>query len=517
MKSLNLKFIDSLNFTSSHLADLRKLGEFRGKQDLFNKKSKETLKILRTHAVIESVESSNRLEQITAPYQRIKGLINKETSPKNRSETEIAGYRDALNLIHESYEHMAISTNIIKQLHTMIYRYLSEDGGHFKIEDNKIIEKDSLGNTVRERFTPTSALQTPQAMDDLCKNYSDCLNTHTIDPMILFPLLILDFLCIHPFKDGNGRISRLLTLLALYRHGYEVGKYISLERIFEESKDSYYGTLHKSSQGWHKAEYDPFPWMEYFWGVMIRAYKEFEENIINIKETTGSKGSKAEQIKFVISKKIGPFSISDIEKDCPEISRDMIRHVLRQLRDEEKIHSQGIGRNAKWQMNSLINIKVTSQGKNLEGINVLLVFPNNTYKQAITDKNGETNIYVHSTKMPMTIFAASERYSAYLKKDWIPLTNILIELQALPNGGSVIFPNNIGYVPELQGRLNPILDPSNRTYLYTINIAVNGGKKQPVSFKFKEKLHLKDSNGTEKTISIIEIKGQSSLIEYCDI
>lgn len=348
MHSLSLKFINSLNFTSSQLADLRKLGEYRGRQDLFSKKSQEALKILRTHAVIESVESSNRIEQITAPYQRIKGLVNKETSPKNRSEKEIAGYRDALNLIHESYEHMAISTNIIKQLHTMIYRYLSEDGGHFKIKDNKIIEKDSLGNTVRERFTPTSALQTPQAMDDLCKNYSDCLNTHTIDPMILFPLLILDFLCIHPFKDGNGRISRLLTLLALYRHGYEVGKYISLERIFEESKEGYYKTLHQSSQGWHEAKHDPFPWTDYFWGVIIKAYKEFEERVINIKETIGGKGSKTEQIKFSISKKIGPFAISDIEKDCPGISRDWIRHILQQLRMEGKIRSMGVGRGAKW-------------------------------------------------------------------------------------------------------------------------------------------------------------------------
>ena len=517
MRSLNLKFIDSLNFTSSHLADLRKLGEFRGKQDAFNKKSKEALKILKKHAIIESIESSNRLEQITAPYQRIKGLVNKATSPKNRSEKEIAGYRDALNLIHESYNHMVISTNVIKQLHTIIYRHLAEDGGHFKSTDNKIIERDLNNNIVRERFTPVSALQTPQAMENLCANYIDFLGNHNIDPLILCPLLILDFLCIHPFKDGNGRLSRLLTLLILHHHGYEVGKYISLERIFEESKDSYYRTLHHSSQDWHKAEHDPFPWMEYFWGVVIRAYKEFEENIINIKETNGGKGSKAEQIKFVISKKIGPFSISDIEKDCPDISRDMVRHVLRQLRDEGQIYSQDIGRNAKWQMNASINIKVTSQGKNLEGINVLLMFPNNTYKQAITDKNGEVNIYVHSTKMPITIFAASEKYSAYLKKDWIPLTNILIELQTSPNGGSVIFPNETGYIPELKGRLNPILDTSHRTYLYANNIAVNGGKKQPVSFKLKEKLHLQDSHGTEKNISIIEIKGQSSLIEYYGI
>ena len=348
MQSLNPKFIDSLNFTSSHLADLRKLGEYRGKQDLFSKKSKEALKILKQHAIIESVESSNRLEQITAPYQRIKGLVNKSTAPKNRSEQEIAGYRDALNLIHESYKYIDLSVNIIKQLHTMIYRHLPEDGGKFKLADNKIVERDPIGNVIRERFVPVSAVQTPIAMDNLCQNYTDFLNNSNTEPLILLPLLILDFLCIHPFKDGNGRISRLLTLLVLNRHDYEVGKYISLERIFEESKEGYYRTLQKSSQGWHEAKHDPFPWMEYFWGVIIKAYKKFEEKVILIKETVGGKGSKAEQIKLSIRNKIGPFAISDIEKDCPEISRDMIRHVLRQLRDEGEIHVLGVGRGAKW-------------------------------------------------------------------------------------------------------------------------------------------------------------------------
>ena len=344
MNSLNLKFIDSLNFTSSHLADLRKVGEYRGKQALFSQKSKEALEMLKQHAVIESVESSNRLEQIIAPYQRIKGLVDKSTTPKNRSEQEIAGYRDALNLIHESYKHMEISTNIIKQLHTIIYRHLSEDGGKFKQTDNKIVERDSSGNIIRERFNPVSAFQTSQAMDTLCKNYKDFLSNHNTDPLILLPLLILDFLCIHPFKDGNGRISRLLTLLVLNHHDYEVGKYVSLERIFEESKEGYYRTLYKSSQAWHESQHDPFPWMEYFWGIIIKAYKEFEERVTII---TG-KGFKSEQIKFAIKKKIGPFSISDIEKDCPGVSRDWIRYILRELRAEGELQSLGAGRGTKW-------------------------------------------------------------------------------------------------------------------------------------------------------------------------
>lgn len=349
MQSLSPKFIDSLHFTSSHLATLRRLGEFKGKQDLFSKKSKETLQVLKQHAIIESVESSNRLEQITAPYERIKSLVNKSTSPKNRSEQEIAGYRDALSLIHESYKYIDLSVNIIKQIHTMIYRHLPEDGGNFKMADNEIIERSPDGKT-HVRFIPVSAVETPMAMDNLCQNYTYFLNNSNTDPLILFPLLILDFLCIHPFKDGNGRISRLLTLLVLHRHGYEVGRYISLERIFEESKEGYYRTLQKSSQNWHEAKHDPFPWMEYFWGVVIRAYKEFEERVAHIKDSTGGKGSKAEQIKFSIRNKTGPFSISDIEKDCPNISRDMIRHILRQFRDKGEIQTVGVGRNAKWLM-----------------------------------------------------------------------------------------------------------------------------------------------------------------------
>ncbi len=518
MQSLNAKFIDSLSFTSSHLADLRKLGEFRGKQDLFSKKSKESLKILKQHAVIESVESSNRLEQITAPYQRIKGLVDQSATPKNRSEQEILGYRDALGLIHESHKDMELSVNVIKQLHTMIYRYLPEDGGKFKSVENKIIEKDEKSGKRHIRFVPVSSFQTPQAMEDLCQNHKNCLNNSNADPLILLPLLILDFLCIHPFKDGNGRISRLLTLLLLHRQGYEVGKYISLERIFEESKEGYYRTLHKSSQGWHEAKHNPFPWMEYFWGDVIKAYKEFEDKVVLIKETVGGKGSKAELIKFSIKSKIGPFAISDIEKDCPKISRDMIRHVLRQLRDKGEIQSQGVGRGVKWQANPLVAVRARSSGKNIEGATLLFLFENKTWKEAITDKNGEAKVYLHSTKAPMTIFAGAENYSAYLKKNFLPVEgDLTIELEELPNGGSVIFPNDTGYIPGLNGRLNPILDTSNRTYLYADNISINEGTQQPANFKFGEELYLQDSNGMEKLVKVIHIIGSSALLEYRDV
>ena len=348
MKSVNFHFIQSLHFTSTHLRELRKIGEYRGGQGALSRRwSKETLLTLKEHALIESVESSNRLEQITAPRKRIQNLVIKKATPQNRSEQDIAGYREALCLIHESYEHMEISVNIIKQIHSLIYSYFSEKGGDFKMSDNKIIESDKKGGE-RERFVALSAIKTPQAMEDLCQNYNDLLKNRGVDPLILFPLLVLDFLCIHPFRDDNGRCSRLITLLVLYQNGYDVGKYISLERVFEESKETYYSTLEKSSQNWHQGKHNPLPWIEYFWGVIIKAYKELEEKIKAIKEDRHRASPKTAQIKLAIEKKLEEFSISDIEQDCPNVSRDMIRNVLRSLRDDQKIQSTGVGRNSKW-------------------------------------------------------------------------------------------------------------------------------------------------------------------------
>jgi Fic family protein len=186
-------------------------------------------------------------------------------------------------------------------------------------------------------------------METLVHNYSHAIDQYSIEPLIVIPLAILDFLCIHPFKDGNGRMSRLLTLLLLYHFGYEVGRFISLERIIEESKSTYYDALRDSSQGWHEGEHDPYPWMNYFWGVLLRAYREFEDRVGEIRT---SKVSKTEQIRMAVERQVGPFSISNIEHECPHISRDMIKLVLRDLRDEGRIVVQGRGRGAKWIRNA---------------------------------------------------------------------------------------------------------------------------------------------------------------------
>ena len=345
MHSLNIKYLETLNFSAEQVSVLKKIGESRGKQELFSRQTPEVLESLQQVAIIESSESSNRLEGVTAPHDRIEALVLKSTTPKNRSEREIAGYRDALALIHESAQYMDFTVNIILQCHSIVYRYMPDDGGRLKMVDNEIVEKNPDGSIKRIRFRPVSAVLTPQAMDTITKTYKEAINQHNKEPLVVIPLTILDFLCIHPFTDGNGRVARLLTLLLLYHFDYQVGRFISLERIFEESKETYYETLEKSSIGWHKGRHDTFPWMNYFWGVLIRAYQEFEERVGKIR--TG-KGSKTEQIRMAVNRRIGPFAISDIESDCPGISRDMIRIVLRQLRDEKAIILQGKGRGAKW-------------------------------------------------------------------------------------------------------------------------------------------------------------------------
>lgn len=345
MSSLTLEYIDSLIFTAEQVGILRLLGEYRGKQALFFKQSPETLKSLQLVAKIESSESSNRLEGIELPHKKIEELVLKDAAPKSRTEQEIAGYRDALNLIHESAEHMPFTSNVVLQLHKILYRYMPNPGGCWKATDNEIIEKYQDGSR-RIRFMPTKAHLVSSAMNDLTENYSNALATHRHDALILIPLAILDFLCIHPFSDGNGRISRLLTLMLLYQFNYQVGHYISLERIFEDSKESYYETLEVSSKHWHSGKHDVKPWLNYFWGVLLRAYREFEEWVGVI---TTSRGSKTELIRSAINRRVAPFSIIDIESDCPGISRDMIRRVLRQMRDEGSIIASSGGRGAMWQ------------------------------------------------------------------------------------------------------------------------------------------------------------------------
>lgn len=344
MHSFKTDFLSKLRFEQSDISAVQSLGAYRGKQDLFRQQTPETLEALRETARIESTESSNRIEGIEAPRLQLEKIVLNGAKPRNRSEQEIAGYRDALALIHDSALAMPLTTNLILQLHQTIFRYLPGDGGKWKSSNNEIVERLADG-TRRLRFRPVPSIATPQAMGDLVAGWQRAQLAPASDALVLTPLLVLDFLCIHPFRDGNGRVGRLLTLLALYQAGYEVGRYISLERVIEESKETYYEALEASSQHWHEGSHNPFPWMRYFWGALLRCYKEFEERVGRI---VPGRGSKSKQVRDAVTRQMAPFAISDIERHCPGVGRDMIRLVLRQLRDEGLVSSSGVGRSAKW-------------------------------------------------------------------------------------------------------------------------------------------------------------------------
>jgi Fic family protein len=295
-------------------------------------------------ALVESTESSNRLEGVVATPERLRDVVLRDAPPSDRSEQEIAGYRDALALLHESADDMPFTVNVIRQLHQTLYRYHPAEGGRWKATQNDIVDRAPDGTVLRIRFRPLSPVATPAAMDQLSERWATAADLQR-EPLIVIPLAILDFLCIHPFADGNGRTARLLTLLLLYHSRYTVGRYISLERVIEESRETYYEALERSSAGWHEGTHDPFPWLEYFWGTLLRAYDEFQERAGRVLDGGGSKTA---LIEGAVARRRGSFTISEMEDDCPGVSRDMIRYVLRRMRDQGLLRVEGRGRGARW-------------------------------------------------------------------------------------------------------------------------------------------------------------------------
>lgn len=319
---------------------LTSIHEYKGEQNLFIESNSDKLVELLEIAKIQSTEASNKIEGIITTDDRLKKLVMDKTMPKSRSEKEIAGYRDVLNTIHESYEYIPINTNYILQLHGDLYKYNGMSfGGKFKSTDNIIAEVDSSGNQ-KIRFQPIEAWATPEAMLNMCNAYNDALNNN-IDPLILMPMFILDFLCIHPFNDGNGRMSRLLTLLLLYKSGYIVGKYISIEKLIEKSKDTYYEQLQASSYEWHDNKNDYEPFVEYYLGVVIAAYKEFSGRVQTLIE---SGMNKPERIREVIRKHIGKITKSQIMEKCPDISDTTVQRTLTELLKKNEIIKLSGGR-----------------------------------------------------------------------------------------------------------------------------------------------------------------------------
>lgn len=345
MNSFNQGLIERQAINQQLLQTIRLIGEYKGKQELFKQQIPQVLKTLRQAAIIQSTESSNRIEGITVPLERIQKLVSEKTTPRDRSEQEIAGYREVLTTIHSSYSHIPFTPNVVLQLHRDLYQFAVNTGGRWKTVDNEIAATYPDGTKV-VRFRPTPAYETSAAMERLHDRFNYLWESGKIEPLLLIPTYILDFLCVHPFLDGNGRMARLLTLLLLYKADYEVGRFISLERIVENTKESYYDTLYLSSQNWHEGQHNLLPWWEYFLGVMLlSAYREFEERVGYV---TTTKGTKTEMVLDAISNLPTEFFVRELQEKCPTVSRDLIRHVLRQQRDAEHLECLGRGAKARW-------------------------------------------------------------------------------------------------------------------------------------------------------------------------
>ena len=314
--------------------------EHKGKQELFLEANIDELKTLLEVALIQSTGASNRIEGIFTSDKRLEELVSQKAEPRNRSEQEIAGYREVLATIHESYEYINPRPNIILQLHRDLYSYSQgAAGGCYKNSDNVIAETNAEGHQ-KARFVPVPAFQTSEAMEELCSCFLEAWEADRIDKLVLIPMFILDFLCIHPFSDGNGRMSRLLTLLLFYKAGYIVGKYVSMEMLIEKTKETYYEALQASSTGWHEGENSYEPFVKYYLGIMLKAYNEFESRVEHLKHRSLSK---PDRIKAVIDNKVGKITKKEIMELCPDISKVTVERTLTDLVKSGHIAKVGAG------------------------------------------------------------------------------------------------------------------------------------------------------------------------------
>jgi len=345
MRSFEHGYLLEQLISQEMLMMVRTIGEYRGRQSLYQEQSPEVLETLRRVAMVQSVESSNRIEGVTVAADRLEAIVARKTTPKGRSELEVAGYRDVLADIHANANRMVIGPDLLLSFHGQMYARTPDKGGRWKEKDNAILEVGPNGQQFI-RFRPVSALATPEFIKRLCMLYHQATDRREAEPLLLIASFIFDFECIHPFWDGNGRIGRLLTLMLLYQAGYEVGRYISLERIVEESKETYYEVLLKSSHGWHEAKHDLRPWWNYFLGTLIAAYREFEERVGTI---TTAKGSKREMVQQAVKRLPNRFRIAELQRVCPSVSYPTLKRALEELKRQKKVRCMGKGRDAQWE------------------------------------------------------------------------------------------------------------------------------------------------------------------------
>ena len=340
MRNFDYSLLRARTFDREVINYIGLIHEFKGRQQLYLEQKPRELETLVEIAKIQSTESSNAIEGIATTKARLKSLMADKTTPRDRGEKEIKGYRHVLDVIHENFDYVPIRKNYILQLHKMLYQFTEERfGGSFKDTPNEIDMVYPDGRTVL-LFKPLEPFETPEAVEKLCEEYDKAINKYGIDPLIAIPVFIHDFLCIHPFNEGNGRMSRLLTTLLLYKSGFVIGRYISLEKKIEITKDEYYVALQESSQNWHEEKNDDTAFIKYILGTIVAAYRDFEERV----NMLGKKVSARDMVEKAIRSKIGKFTKNDIMELCPEIGRGSVENSLKALCEEGIIKKEGQGR-----------------------------------------------------------------------------------------------------------------------------------------------------------------------------
>ena len=341
MRTFNYFLIKEQKWDSELLGLIAAIYKEAGKQEMYLKQRPQELDKLVEIAKIQSTEASNAIEGIVTTNLRIRQLVQEKTTPKNRNEQEIAGYRDVLGIIHESFDAIPITQNYILQLHKILYNHMNNPvAGRTKTVQNYISATYPDGHT-ETLFTPLAPYETPAALDRLCAEYNRVIGNMELEPLIAIPVFIHDFLCIHPFNDGNGRMSRLLTTLLLYRNGFFVGRYISLEAKIAKNKDLYYDALAASQNGWHEGTDDPVPFIKYLLGTILAAYKDFSDRF----ELVETKRSALDTVRLATENKIGRFTKQDIRELCPSLSISSIEGALRKLVDSGELKREGTGKN----------------------------------------------------------------------------------------------------------------------------------------------------------------------------
>lgn len=341
MRAFNYSEIKNQKWDLDILSLIAAIYKEAGKQEMYLKQRPEELEKLVEIAKIQSTEASNAIEGIVTTSTRIRQLVEEKTAPKNRDEQEIAGYRDVLNIIHENFDAIPISQHYILQLHKILYSHMNNPmAGKTKSVQNYISATYPDGH-VETLFTPLAPYETPEALDKICEEYNRVIGNMEVEPLIVVPVFIHDFLCIHPFNDGNGRMSRLLTTLLLYRNGFYVGKYISLEAKIAKNKDLYYNALGRSQDGWHEGMEDVVPFIKYLLGIVLSAYKDFEERFALVE----TKRSALEMVRRATMNKLGRFTKQDIRELCPSLSISSIEGALRKLVASGELKREGVGKN----------------------------------------------------------------------------------------------------------------------------------------------------------------------------